>query len=128
MNLSEEYPDVFLIDDDEAIRLSTAALLESRGISVMLFDSAEDFLLRTKNTISGCVISDFEMEEELNGLDLLKQIQVRSYQLPLIFVSGSMTELDKTNAIAAGAYAVIEKPYRSEYLLETINAALNETE
>ncbi|WP_197996117.1 response regulator transcription factor [Gimesia panareensis] len=126
MPLDQSVPDVFLIDDDEEIRLSTAALLNPQGISVIQFDSAEDFLSRTDNTIRGCVISDFQMEGELNGIDLLKIMRVGGYQLPVVLVSGSLKKSDQADAIASGAYAVIEKPYPPQFLLETVKKALNE--
>lgn len=118
--------DIFIIDDDEEVRMSTLALLQSQGMSVMLFNSAETFLSKTDNSITGCVISDFEMDVSCNGIELLKRMQANGYQLPVIIVSGSLNESSKTNAIRSGAYAVIEKPYPSQLLLETINSALEE--
>ncbi|QDU05498.1 Response regulator protein TodT [Gimesia chilikensis] len=127
MNMDNLFPDIFLIDDDDAIRNSTSALLNSQGISVIQFNSAEDFLSRTDNTIRGCVISDFHMKEGLNGIDLLKRMQMSDYQLPVIIISGSLTEPDKVEAIASGAYAILEKIDLPQCLLKLINAALNET-
>lgn len=125
MPLDQSTPDVFLIDDDEEIRLSTVVFLKSQGISVMPFDSAEDFLSRTDKTISGCVISDFQMEGGLNGIDLLKRMRASGYRLPVIIVSGSLRESNQADAISSGAYAVVDKPYQPQFLLEMVNAALN---
>lgn len=72
--------DIFIVDDDEdddeVVRLSTLALLQSQGMSAMMFNSAGDLLSKTDNSITGCVISDFEMDGSCNGIELLKRMDI----------------------------------------------------
>ena len=51
---------VFIVDDDEAVRQSTAWLIESIGLKVNTFVSADEFL-ENYNNESGCIVMDVRM-------------------------------------------------------------------
>ena len=121
-----EYPQkdtVFIIEDDPIVSQSTATLLKSQGLSSTLFTTAEDFLDKTENSITGCVISDFQLEGDCDGIELLKRMRGLGYRIPVIIVSGSLSISSKARAEGSGAYAVIDKPYNPQRLLETVSAA-----
>jgi len=116
---------VFIIDDDIDVGQSTVTLVQIQGLRTALFNSAEDFLAGTENTIFGCVISDHLLEGKWSGIDLLKHMKILGYRIPVIIASGSLNHSSKTAAKKLGAFAVIEKPYSSQRLYETVKAALN---
>lgn len=115
---------VYIIDDDKDVAQSTVILLQAQGLQTELFHSVEDFLAKTEPTISGCVVSDYALEGNWNGIDLLRKIQDLGYRIPFILASGSLNHSSQLTAEKSGAFAILEKPYPSEILCETIYAAL----
>lgn len=115
---------VYIIDDDKDVAQSTVILLQAHGLPTELFHSVEDFLTETDPTISGCVVSDYALEGNWNGIDLLRKIQDLGYRIPFILASGSLNHSSRLTAEKSGAFAILEKPYPSDILCETIYAAL----
>jgi len=115
---------VFIIDDDLVVRESTAILLETQGLRSALFTTADDFLSKTENSIKGCVISDYHLKGDYNGIGLLQRMQDLCYRIPVVIVSGSLSKAASAKAEESGAYAVIDKPYYPPILIETVKSAL----
>lgn len=124
MNLTRENK-VYIIDDDTDVAQSTVTLLETQGLKTALFNSAEAFMMETDPTISGCVVSDYELKGNWNGTDLLRKTQALGYRVPFIVASSSMNHSAQMTAKKSGAFAILEKPYPAQVLFETIHAALN---
>ena len=59
---------IFVIDDDEAVRDSIAALVDIRGLPVETYPSAEDFLAAYSGVTPGCVVSDLRIEHGMTGI------------------------------------------------------------
>lgn len=123
MNFSRKNK-VYIIDDDKDVAQSTVILLQAQGLQTELFHSVEDFLTKTDPTISGCVVSDYALEGNWNGIDLLRKMQDLGYRIPFIVASCSLNHSSRLTAEKSGAFAILEKPYPSEILCETIYAAL----
>ena len=66
-------PTVFIVDDDEFVRDSLAALLLAKGMEAVPFASAEAFLLGYRPVASGCAIIDMRMPG-MDGLTLLEHL------------------------------------------------------
>lgn len=117
------HPRVYIIDDHADVRDSYVALIQSCGLHVQAFASAEDFLNSTAADSCGCVLTDFQLTG-CNGLDLLKNMKSAGYQLPTILVSGSLDPTTTGCAVQEGAFAVLEKPYAVQTLWEAVITAI----
>ena len=78
---------VYLIDDDSSVRDSLTLLIESAGLSVISFESAENFLNNYNLECPSCLLLDVNMPC-MNGLDLQEELIKRSVFIPIIFMSG----------------------------------------
>jgi two-component system, LuxR family, response regulator FixJ len=116
-------PIVHVIDDDDAARDSLAFLLETSGFPVQTYESAVAFLDRIVAAEPGCIISDMRMPG-LTGLDLLRQLQIRQVNWPVIVITGQGDVALAVESIKAGAVDFIEKPYHHEEILGAVKAAL----
>jgi len=104
-----------VVDDDDALRNSLDDLLESVGLRVQGFASAEAFLQARR---LGCVLPG------MNGLELQRQLGGTHWRIPIIFITAYADDVMRAQALAAGAVAVLSKPCREEVLLNAIEAAL----
>ncbi len=120
--MSEEYPIVFLVDDDPSILKTLSRALEEHGLQVRPFKSAREFLDGYDGQ-HGCLILDLSLPE-MDGLELQTELTVRSIAIPIIFITGHGGVSESVQAIRAGAIDFLEKPFLPETLLLRINEAL----
>ena len=118
-------PRIYIVDDDEAMRDSLKWLLESRGLKVELYPSAEVFLHAFNNDLCGCLVLDVRMPG-MSGLDLYEQLQARASTLPVIFVTGHGDVPMAVSALKKGAADFIEKPFNDQDILRLIESCMKQ--
>src|ERR1700760_1932163 len=115
---------VFVIDDDQGIRQLLDAALDSAGFSTATFPSGRAFLEAAPRLTSGCILLDVRMPE-MDGLEVLQELNKRGTRLPVILMSGYADTAIAVQAMKAGAADFIEKPVDIGRLLATIDCALS---
>lgn len=113
---------VYIVDDDEAVRDSMRLLLESSGFLARDFASA-DLFLRADSADMGCLLLDLHMPG-ISGLELLRMIRARGVSRPVIVISGRRDPVLDAEVWAAGASALLSKPFDDQQLLDLIQRAL----
>ncbi|WP_293900253.1 response regulator FixJ [Phenylobacterium sp.] len=117
-------PIVHLIDDDEAVRVSLAFLLEMNHLPARAYGSAQEFLAIAGGLTGGCVVTDVRMPE-VSGLDLVRRLRERGSPLPVIVITGHGDVPLAVEAMRAGVVDFTEKPFEDEVLLGSIRRALD---
>jgi FixJ family two-component response regulator len=120
--MTDLLPPVYIVDDDEAVRDSTRLLLESSGFVARDFASA-DLFLQTDSGDMGCLLLDLHMPG-ISGLELLRLIRSRGVKQPVIVISGRRDPAQDADVWAAGASALLSKPFDDQQLLDLIEQAL----
>ena len=115
---------LFIVDDDEAVRESLAALLVANGFTVSAFATARDFLERCPPAAEGCLIADIRMPE-MDGLELQEQAAKRLPGIAVVIVTGHGDVPLAVRAMKAGAVDFIEKPFSEDLILDTVRRALD---
>jgi len=116
-------PTVFIVDDDEAVRDSIAELVSSVGMSSVTFGSAREFLDGYDPGRPGCLVLDVRMAH-MSGPALQEKLLSTGARLPIVFISGHGDIPVAIKTIKAGAVDFVQKPYRDQQLLDSINEAL----
>ena len=116
-------PTVFVVDDDQAMRNSLKWLIETVGMKVETFASAEEFIKSYYPGRAGCLLLDVRMPG-MSGLDLQQYFAEQSINIPVIIITGHGDVPMSVRAMKAGAVDFIEKPFNDEQLLESIRSAL----
>jgi len=114
---------VYVIDDSPAIRKSLQLLMEMIGLPVKAFPSAASFLEAYKPGDAGCLILDIRMPG-MNGLDLQQELNRRSFDLPIIVLTGYADVPSAIRALKSGAVEFLEKPAEDDVLLDHVRRAL----
>ncbi|WP_207481183.1 response regulator FixJ [Arenibaculum pallidiluteum] len=120
-------PEVFVVDDDEAVRDSLSMLLESAGLSVRTFGSAPEFLDSDAPSRSGCLLIDVRMPG-MDGIEVQERLRATGCPLPVIVMTGHADVPLAVRAMKAGAIDFVEKPFDEDALLSTIRTAMSRTE
>lgn len=115
-------PRIFVVDDDQDIRISLPRALRMRGFDVEAYESADAFLNAYDGDEPACVILDYGMPG-MNGLELQAHMTKRGWPLAVIFVTGHGGVPESVQAIKGGAVDFLEKPFRQTVLLERIEIA-----
>ena len=115
--------EVFLVDDDEAVRDALQLLLSVSGLRVRCFDSAESFLEYYRPEYSGCLLLDIRMPG-MSGLKLQEVLLERHISLPIIFITAHGDIPSAVDAVKRGAVQFIEKPFDDYQLLCLVLDAL----
>jgi FixJ family two-component response regulator len=114
---------VFIVDDDVSVRESLELLLETAGWPVETFESAQQFLERTRPLVPSCLVLDVAMPG-LNGLDLQQRVVAERPDMPIIFITGYGDVPTTVRAMKAGAVEFLTKPISDELLLEAVRQAI----
>ncbi|HEY0327680.1 MAG TPA: response regulator FixJ [Rhodopseudomonas sp.] len=116
---------VYVIDDDPAMRDSLEFLLDSVNFEVVLFESAIAFLEAVPTLQFGCVVSDVRMPG-IDGMDLLKRLKANRNPLPVVIMTGHGDVPLAVEAMKLGAIDFIEKPFEDDRLIGMIETALQQ--
>ena len=125
MNKPEQQT-VFIVDDDAAVRDSIAELVESIGLQSEGFASPLEFLNTYQAERSGCLVLDVRMPE-MSGLELQQRLVAQRVSIPVIVITGHGDIPIAVEAMKAGAVDFLQKPYREQALLDSINSALSDS-
>ena len=115
---------IFLVDDDDAVRMSLHALLETAGYRTAQFESGTDFLESPHLGRGACVLLDVKMPGP-DGLEVQRRLNERGETLPVVILTGHGDITMAVQAMRAGAVDFIQKPVSREQLLESVGRAID---
>ncbi|MGO4763049.1 response regulator transcription factor [Cupriavidus sp. 2KB_3] len=114
---------VYVVDDDEAVRLALSGLLRSTGLRVETFESSQEFLAFPKHDAPSCLILDVRLRGE-SGLAFQEQIAKSGVRMPIVFMTGYGDIAMTVKAMKAGAVDFFAKPFRDQDMLDAVANAL----
>ena len=125
MSLIPKKGNVYVVDDDEAVRDSLQWLLEGKDYRVRCFDSAETFLGRYDPREVACLLVDIRMPG-ISGLELQDRLIERKSPLPVVFITGHGDVPMAVTTMKKGAMDFIPKPFKEEELLSVVERMLDQ--
>jgi FixJ family two-component response regulator len=115
---------ISIIDDNASIRIGLKRLIESTGLPVEDFSSAEEFLVSCRSQDSACLILDLQLPG-MSGLELQSQLHISNPGVPIIFISARFDEQARARALRTGAIEFLQKPFSEEALFEALKTSLS---
>jgi len=112
---------VYVVEDDEAMRTSISGLLTGESIKHRLYESPQNFLEEFSKE-PGVLLLDLRLPG-INGIELYKLLRDKGVNLPFIMISGNASIQNAVDSMRLGAVDFLEKPFRSQALLEAIAKA-----
>lgn len=114
---------IYLIDDDDAVRLGCEQALQLADLTVRTFKDAESAIASLDEAPPAVVVSDVRLPN-MSGQQLLEELKKRDRDLPVILITGHGDIIMAVQAMRANAYDFIEKPFHSQRLIDVVRRAL----
>jgi len=114
---------VAIVEDDDNLRELLKDLLTRCGFRTVVFASAGAFLEAAPTCSAGCLLLDINIGEDC-GIALARTLTGRGYVFPIIFMTASMSEAVRREAVQFGCVAYLEKPFKTVDLVQAIETAL----
>ncbi len=113
---------VLVVDDERAIRRYLHAALNAQGYAVYEAINGKEALSKVVSDRPDLIILDLGLPD-LDGVEVTRQLREWTH-IPIIILSVREQEMDKINALDAGADDYLTKPFSSAELLARMRAAL----
>jgi len=115
---------VYVVDDDASVRDGLQWLIESVGLRVEPYPSAQAFLEAFDDSVPACLVLDVRLRG-MSGLDLQAELANRGVALPTIIITGHGDVPMAVRAMKLGAVDFVEKPFNDQALLDRIQQAID---
>jgi FixJ family two-component response regulator len=102
--------EIFVVDDDEDMRNTLAAILSPEGFPVTTFEDGDSFLKATKTQVPLCVFLDVVMPRR-SGLEILEELRAQKFWAPIFVVSACDDVQTIIEAMKNGAHDYVRKPF-----------------
>ncbi|MAD46542.1 MAG: DNA-binding response regulator [Oceanospirillaceae bacterium] len=113
---------VLIVDDEESVCRALAQTLEIEDCDVLTATNGRDALRYIEHSWPGIVITDINMPG-MDGIELMKEIHAIDQDLPVTMLTGHGDISVAVDAMRAGAYDFLEKPFPTDQLLEIVQRA-----
>ncbi|TAL39598.1 MAG: response regulator [Spirochaetes bacterium] len=121
-NIGDRKFHIAIIDDDKSVNFLINRILEDE-YAVSSYLSAEDALGAIELSAVDVVITDVNLPG-MDGLELLRHIQEKDDNIPVILITG-YTDIDTAiSALKSGAFDFILKPFNTDQILISVQKAL----
>jgi FixJ family two-component response regulator len=115
--------EIFVVDDDAAIRDLLALLLSGQGYKVVGFADGDSLAAAIRTQSPACILLDVHIPGK-SGLDILKELNARNHPAPVIIISGKGDITMAVDAIKSGALDFIEKPFSGSDVVARVREAI----
>jgi FixJ family two-component response regulator len=115
---------VVIVDDDESMRESVAALVDQIGYVAQTFASAEAFLVSDAIDHAKCLVLDIGLPG-MSGLDLQRELIRRGHSIPTIFITGRAQGSIPPGLLKDTGISCLFKPFSDQEIRAAIDVVLH---
>jgi FixJ family two-component response regulator len=115
--------EIFVVDDDPAVRETLSIVLSAGGYQVICFADGAALMAVARARAPSCMLLDVHIPGK-SGLDILKELHGEDYPAPIFMISGQGDIAMAVSAIKNGALDFIEKPFRGSEIVSRLDEAI----
>jgi len=121
--MNDATPHILIIDDEEIALINLTHVLEGEGYGVTACSDGQSGLAAMQKNAFDLVLTDVRMPG-INGMEVLQHIKSTTPDIPVIMITGHASLDSAVDAMKAGAYHYISKPFRLTEAREVVRGAL----
>ncbi len=121
--MMEKMGNILIVDDDESIRKTLAAILEEKGYHVETADTGRTGIAKSKTKFYNLALLDIRLPD-MEGTQLLNQLRHNVPEMAKIIITGYPSLQNAVEALNQGADAYIIKPLNIDSALAIIEKLL----
>ena len=114
---------ILVIDDEESIRKSLAAVLEENGYLVDTAENGREAIKKSETKIYNLALIDLRLPD-MDGIELLTAMRETTPKMAKIVITGYPSLENAIEAVNRGADGYIVKPYTMDDILRKIKEHL----
>jgi FixJ family two-component response regulator len=122
--MTQVTPIVSIVESDDSMRESLELLVRCEAWQPRVFASAQDFFARPPAVVPNCLVLAVAPGGP-DGLDVQKRVAIQRPEMPVIFIAGHADVRMTVEAMKAGAFEYLAKPFQEDALLDAIREALD---
>src|SRR5260370_12279044 len=103
--------EIFVVDDDPAIRDTLSLVLSTGGYQVICFADGAALLAVARSRTPSCILLDVNIPGK-SGLDILKELRGEGYPAPIFMIFRQGDIAMAVTPVKNGALDFIRKPFR----------------
>jgi two-component system nitrogen regulation response regulator NtrX len=116
---------VLIVDDEKDILDLISDIVEDAGYKAVRAKNSQQTFEKVSEERPEAIILDIWLKEsELDGLGILEFLKKKYSDLPIIMISGHGNIETALRSLKLGAYDYIEKPFKEDKLVNTLNKAV----
>ncbi len=116
-------PEILIVDDEPGIVEMLTIAFEREGYRVVGARNCTQALEKLSASTPDLVLTDMRMPDG-TGFDVLKKVRESSAQVPVVMITAYTTTKTAVDALKAGAYDYISKPFDVDELKHVVSRAL----
>src|SRR6201997_5558898 len=116
--------EIFVVDDDPALRETLSVVLSNGGYDVICFADGAALLEVARGRTPSAILLDVHIPGK-SGLDILKALHGEDYPAPIFMISGQGDIAMAVSSIKSGALDFIEKPFRGSEIVARLDEAID---
>src|SRR5437764_13892558 len=101
--------EIFVVDDDPAIRETLSVVLSAGGYQVICFADGAALLAIARTRTPSCILLDVHIPGK-SGLDILRELHGEDYPAPIFMISGQGDIATSLSALKTPGLDLLEKP------------------
>ncbi len=116
---------IAIVEDDQDQRSNYTDAIVKKGYTVHAYGSRDEALEGIEKELPDLAILDIILGEEVDaGFQLCRDLLTKAPNLPVIFLTERIDEIDKISGLRLGAWDYLPKPISLDYLAERISSLL----
>ncbi|MBX3173574.1 MAG: sigma-54-dependent Fis family transcriptional regulator [Gemmatimonadaceae bacterium] len=127
MSSSDRRPSILVVDDESGILQTLEILLRAEGFSVHVAQGGKPALEKLPEIKPDIVLTDVRMPQ-VGGVEVLNAARELDPEMPVILMTAQATLQTAMQAVNAGAFYYIQKPFRNDELLAILRRAAEHRE
>ena len=114
---------VYVVDDDQSMRVALTYLFRSMNLNVEVFGSAPELLQAKLADVPSCLVLDIRLPG-VSGLEFQDDLARAGIRIPIVFMTGHGNVPMSVKAMKAGAVDFLTKPFHDQDMLDAVTRAL----